>query len=96
MAYQVFIDRAAEKEIDRLPKDTRKLVLVEIKELGEDPRKPGAEPLEGKLKAYWKTRVGDYRIAYEIRDDQVIVYVVRVLDRKEIYRILGRMQRHLR
>jgi len=41
----------------------------------------------------WKTRVGDYRIAYEIRDDQVIVYVVRVLDRKEIYRILGRMQR---
>jgi len=40
--------------------------------------------------------VGDYRIAYEIRDDQVIVHVVRVLDRKEIYRILGRMQRSTR
>jgi mRNA-degrading endonuclease RelE of RelBE toxin-antitoxin system len=44
----------------------------------------------------WKTRVGDYPIAYEIRDDQVIVYVVRVLDQKEIYRILGRMQRPTR
>ena len=93
MTYRVFIDRAAVKDIDRLPMNIRKLVLEEIKELGEDPRKPGAEPLEGNLKPYWKTRVGDYRIAYEIRDDQVIVYVVRVLDRKEIYRILGRMQR---
>ena len=96
MAYRVFIDKAAEKDIDRLPKNIRKSVLEEIKELAKDPRKPRAEPLEGKLKLYWKTRVGDYRIAYEIRDDQVIVYVVRVLDRKEIYRILGRMQRPTR
>ena len=71
MAYRVFIDKTAEKDIDRLPKNTRKLVLEEIKELAKDPRKPRAEPLEGKLKPYWKTRVGDYRIAYEIRDDQV-------------------------
>lgn len=40
-----------------------------IKGLAKDPRKPKAEPLEGKLKPYWKTRVGDYRIAYEILDD---------------------------
>ena len=93
MAYRVTIDKAAEKDIDRLPKNARKMVLEEIKELAKDPRKPGAEPLEGKLKPYWKTRVGDYRIAYEIRDDRVIVYVIRVLDRKEIYRALGRMQR---
>jgi len=96
VAYRIFIDKAAEKDIDRLPKNIRKLLLEEIKELAKDPRKPGAEPLEGKLKLYWKTRVGDYRIAYEIRDDQVIVYVVRFLDRKEIYRILGRMQRPTR
>lgn len=95
-AYFVFINKTAEKDIDRLPKNTRKLVLEEIKELAKDPRKPRAEPLEGKLKPYWKTRVGDYRIAYEIVDDKVIVYVVRVLDRKEIYRILGRMQRPAR
>ena len=93
MVYRVTIDKAAEKDIDRLPKNTRKMVLEEIKELAKDPRKPGAEPLEGKLKPYWKTRVGDYRIAYEIRDDRVFVYVIRVLDRKEIYRTLGRMQR---
>lgn len=91
--YRVSIDRAAEKDIDRLPKNVRKMVLEEIKELAKDPRKPRAEPLEGKLKPYWKTRVGDYRIAYEIQDDRVIVYVVRVLNRKEIYRMLGRMQR---
>ena len=63
MAFRVFIDKAAERDIDRLPKNTRKLVLEEIKELAKDPRKPRAEPLEGKLKPYWKTRVGDYRIA---------------------------------
>ena len=96
MAYRVFIDKAAERDIDRLPKNIRKLVMEEIKELAKDPRKSMAQPLEGKLKPYWKTRVGDYRIAYEIRDDQVIVFVVRVLDRKEIYRILGRMQRSIR
>jgi len=50
VAYRVFIDNAAEKDIDRLPKNTRKLVLEEIKELAKDPRKPRAEPLEGKLK----------------------------------------------
>ena len=49
MAYRVFIDNAAEKDIDRLPKNTRKLVLEEIKELAKDPRKPRAEPLEGNL-----------------------------------------------
>ena len=93
MVYRVSIDKAAEKDIDRLPKNIRKMVLEEIKELAKDPRKPRAEPLEGKLKPYWKTRVGDYRIAYEIQDDRVIVYVVRVLNRKEIYRMLSRMQR---
>lgn len=96
MAYRVSIDKAAEKDIDRLPKKIREMVLEELEKLAEDPRKPRAEPLEGKLKPYWKTRVGDYRIAYEIRDDRVIVYVVRVLDRKEIYRILSRMQRPAR
>jgi mRNA-degrading endonuclease RelE of RelBE toxin-antitoxin system len=54
VAYHVFIDKAAEKDIDRLPKNIRKLVLEEIKELAKDPRKPRAEPLEGKLKPYWK------------------------------------------
>ena len=96
MVYRVSIDKAAEKDIDRLPKNIRKMVLEEIKELAKDPRKPRAEPLEGKLKPYWKTRVGDYRIAYEIQDDRVIVYVVRVLNRKEIYRMLSRMQRPAR
>jgi len=96
VVYRVSIDKAAEKDIDRLPKNIRKMVLEEIKELAKDPRKPRAEPLEGKLKPYWKTRVGDYRIAYEIQDDRVIVYVVRVLNRKEIYRMLSRMQRPAR
>ena len=68
MAFRVFIDKAAEKDIDRLPKNIRTLVLEEIEELAKDPRKPRAEPLEGKLKPYWK----------------------------EIYRILGRMQRSTR
>ena len=96
MAYRVFIHKPAEKDIDRLPKRIREAVLEEIEELSRDPRKPGTSPLEGKLKPYWKTRVGDYRIAYEILDDRVIVYAVRVLDRKAIYRIMLRMQRRPR
>ena len=96
MAYWVFIDKPAEKDIDRLPKRIREAVMDEIEELSRDPRKPGTAPLEGKLKPYWKSRVGDYRIAYEILDDRLIVYVVRVLDRKEIYRTMLRMQRRTR
>ena len=96
MSYRVFIDKSAEKDIDRLPKKIREAVMEEIEELSQDPRKPGTAPLEGILKPYWKTRVGDYRIAYEILDDRLIVYVVRVLDRKEIYRTMLRAQRRPR
>ena len=96
MAYRVFIDKPAEKDIDLLPKKIREAVLEEIEELSRDPRKPGASPLEGKLKPYWKTRVGDYRIAYEILDDRLIVYIVRILDRKEIYRTMLRLRRRPR
>ena len=96
MTYRVFFDKPAEKDIDRLPKRVRDAVLAEIEELSRDPRKPGTAPLDGVLKPYWKTRVGDYRIASEILDDRLIVYVVRVLARKEIYRIMLRMQRRPR
>ncbi len=54
--------------------------------LAHDPRPHGSEDLKGKLALYRKLRVGNYRIVYEIDDGAVSVLVVRVGDRKDVYR----------
>jgi mRNA interferase RelE/StbE len=53
--------------------------------LAAEPRPPGVAKLQGD-ENLWRIRVGQYRIVYEIHDDRLIVLVVRVGDRKDIYR----------
>ena len=51
--------------------------------LRADPR--GGKPLRGELKGYWSYRVGVYRIIYKIENDEIVVYVLRIQHRKEVY-----------
>ncbi len=85
MPYRVEVKKSAVKEIAALPKRDRRRVVRAIDALADDPRPDGVRKLTGAEDAY-RIRVGDYRIVYQIVDDVLIVLVVRVAHRKDIYR----------
>jgi mRNA interferase RelE/StbE len=88
-AYEIQITGAAAKELDALPrKKDRQAVASRILGLAEEPRPPGCVKLAGDEELY-RIRQGPYRIVYAIEDDRLIVIVIRVADRKEVYRKAG-------
>ena len=83
--YRLFIKPSAVKEIEAIPtKKDRRRVVERIRSLGGDPRPPGCQKLSGADK--YRIRQGRYRILYAIRDSRLIVAVVRVAHRKDVYR----------
>ena len=89
MAWKVELDKAAENELDKLdPQMARRILSFLFDRVAklDDPRSIG-EALKGsKLGAFWKYRVGDYRIIADIEDSALRVLVVRVGNRREVYR----------
>lgn len=86
MKYTVIVDSRVEKQIKKLPKDVQKTILQTFELLAETPRPIKCKKLEGRQSTY-RLRLRDvYRIVYEIRDDQLIVLVVKVGHRREVYR----------
>ena len=87
MPYKIRIAPAAERDIRRLSKQAQKRVFDRIEALGAAPRARGVEKLKGKGAAlFYRARVGDYRIIYEIQYDLLIVLVLKVGNRREVYR----------
>jgi mRNA interferase RelE/StbE len=85
-SYRVVIKRSAAKEIESIDhKKTRQRVVERIEELASDPRPHGCEKLSGKHARY-RIRQGPFRILYEIEDDYLVVFVVKVADRREVYK----------
>ena len=83
--YKVSIKRSAVKEIEAIPqKKERQRIIRRIGQLAEDPRPPGAKKLSGNDK--YRIRQGSYRIVYSIEDNELIVVVVKVGHRKNVYR----------
>jgi mRNA interferase RelE/StbE len=82
--YVVDVSAAAEAQIDRLDGSVRGRVIKRIQELKEDPRPPGCQKLVNS--EYWRVRVGDYRVVYSIQDTRLLVLVVPVGHRREVYR----------
>ena len=85
MGYQVEIKRSAAKEIAALPKRDRRRVVSAIEALADDPRPEDARKLTNIENAY-RIRVGDCRVVYQIVDNILTVFVVRVGYRKDVYR----------
>ena len=85
MRYAVEFKPSAYREFRRLQSDIAKRVDAKIVALASNPRPYGVEKLAGYERAY-RIRVGDYRILYEIFDDVLVVYVIRVAHRREAYR----------
>ena len=84
MKYTVLIERYALKQILKLDKKAIPVIKSAIAKLGDNPRPAGYKKLKGE-DAY-RIRVGDYRIIYEIDDEIILVTVVSVGHRKNIYK----------
>jgi mRNA interferase RelE/StbE len=83
-SYSVLIKRSAAKELEAVPKKDREKLVARIQALADNPRPLGSEKLAGDDK--YRIRYGVYRVLYEIDDALVLVTVVRVAHRREVYR----------
>lgn len=83
-SYKVLITKTASKELEAVPLTDRQRIVVRIQALAHDPRAPGCEKLSGEDK--YRLRQGDYRILYEIVDDELVVTVVCIGNRRDVYR----------
>jgi mRNA interferase RelE/StbE len=84
-SYKLLIKPSAAKEIESAPKKDRLRIIKRIRDLSSDPRPPGCEKLSGQDGKY-RVRQGTYRIVYSISDASLVVCVVKVGHRKEVYR----------
>jgi len=83
--YRILIKPSAVKEIEAIsPKKDRQSVVGRISKLADHPRPQGCEKLSGQDK--YRIRQGPYRIVYSIEDQDLIIYVVKVGHRKDVYR----------
>jgi mRNA interferase RelE/StbE len=89
MAWKIELTPLAEKNLDKLDRQVARRILSFLHgrlALLDDPRSLG-EMLKGsELGEFWKYRVGDYRIISRIEDSKVMIFVVRIGNRREVYR----------
>lgn len=87
MKYKIEYDKKAIKQLSKIDKPQRDIILKWIKKNlhdTENPRQHGKE-LKGNFKTYWRYRVGKYRIISKIEDDKLIIGVINIGHRSEVY-----------
>ncbi|MDW7712507.1 MAG: type II toxin-antitoxin system RelE/ParE family toxin [Deferrisomatales bacterium] len=84
MSYQLLIERPAQKTLGSLGGADRARITEAIRSLREAPRPAGAKKLSAR--DAWRIRVGVYRVIYEFYDDRLVVLVIRIGHRREVYR----------
>ena len=87
MAYRIQVKPQPEKALAKIPNPHRRRIAKAIDGLAGDPRPSGCSKLAGADDAY-RIRVGDYRIVYQIVQRVLIVHIIRVAHRKDVYRRL--------
>jgi len=84
VTYTVEYTSAARRMLRKLPLDVQGAVHLAIEALGNDPRPPASRKLVGS--DFWRLRVGVYRVVYAIEDVRLLVLVVKLGHRKDVYR----------
>ena len=85
--YRLLIKASAIKELRSIPnKKDRQRIVRRIQILASDPRPHGSQKLSGRER--YRIRQGQYRIVYAVEADELVVYVVKVGHRKDVYRAL--------
>jgi mRNA interferase RelE/StbE len=85
MAYRIEFRPAALRQMRRIPRPFKGRIEAAINSLSNNPRPPASVRLQGP-EGFTRVRVGDYRIVYLIEDQVLLVCVVRVAHRREVYR----------
>lgn len=85
MKYQLRIKKSAYKELSKMPKVTVLRISKVIDQFKTNPYPKGCKKFKGSENNY-RVRVGDYRILYSIYDDVLIIEVVKIAHRKDVYK----------
>ena len=83
-SYRLTFKKSVTKDFRSIPKDDISRILMRIKALADDPRPVGSEKLSGQER--YRVRQGVYRIVYELKDEELVITVVKVGHRREVYR----------
>jgi mRNA interferase RelE/StbE len=82
--YKVEFVKSAQKELNKLPSQISLRIAKAIYTIGLDPRKGSVRPMVGITS--WRLRVGDYRIVHDIVDNRLVILVIRIQHRINVYR----------
>jgi len=82
--YELLIRPSVAKDVQGIPRSDLKKILARIESICDEPRPPGCVRLSES--ECYRIRQGDYRIVYEIHDSRLVVIVVRVGNRRDVYR----------
>ena len=84
-SYQIEIKPSASKELGKLPRQMAIRVVASIKELADNPYPSGVKKLSGFDRTF-RIRVGDYRVLYDIYENRLVIGIIRIRHRKDVYR----------
>ncbi len=90
MKYQVQVVKRAAKSLARLPRTEARRILDKIAELEDNPKPPGSKKLQGY--ELFRLRVGNWRIIYAIEDNVLLILVVSIKSRGEVYKNLESLE----
>ncbi len=85
MPYSILFTRRAERDLEALDFAVRRRLSAQIDRLAENPFPQGCKKLQAE-EAYFRIRVGDYRVIYQVEGKKLIVIIVKIGHRKEVYR----------
>ena len=84
MIYTIEILRSAQKQLSKIERRDQSRIIEAVQKLTETPRPPGCKKLSGR--PAWRIRVGSYRVIYEVQDESLLILVIDIGHRREIYR----------
>lgn len=83
-SYKITFKKSVSKDLRKIPKKDVLRILKAIKALADDPRPPQSKKLSGQEK--YRLRQGNYRVLYSIEDEKLIIQVVKVGNRRDVYK----------
>jgi mRNA interferase RelE/StbE len=89
LAYKIKLTKTAEKELSKLDRQSAVRIVKYLRErlsVSDNPKSLGKQ-LSGSMGQFWRFRVGDYRIICDIQDDELVILVICMAHRKEVYKI---------
>lgn len=84
--YRIQVNQRYLQDLEKIPKKDREQIRESVLALANDPRPNGYKKLKGSKESLYRIRCGNYRVVYTIKDDILLVLVIEVGHRREIYR----------